>query len=424
MVQPVRIPTLLLLLTLLCTALPAATHAAPTTQSLVRVETTATLLRLRQGPGQDFGYTFELPFGTGCQVTGRGSDSRGETDWFNVYCDKQGVGWLKESSEGVRLLRFTQGSRDAVPWIGGVQPTAPAPWRAEFFSNRDLRTDSLAFGLAANWEPLAREQLNVNWGYHGPVNLLGNMPFPVDDFSARFTRTFSNLAPGNYRISARVDDGVRIFVNNRLEIDDWRLGSVRPIDKILPLAGDTYVVVEYFEQVGEAILEFSLTPVSTNYVPPAPSSPPASNLPIPTDGWRVQYFNGTSPVGTPAYETTIANAWDGSKLSESWGPGGPPGVASDYFFVRYEGKFWFEAGDYGFTTQSDDGVRVWVNDLNPINKWWDGWSTETGSIQRIMPGYHTVRIEYYEKAGDASIKVWWAPQGPFGCASAGQCPKG
>jgi hypothetical protein len=99
-------------------------------------------------------------------------------------------------------------------------------------------------------------------------------------------------------------------------------------------------------------------------------------------------------------------------------------VASDYFFVRYEGKFWFEAGDYGFTTQSDDGVRVWVNDLSPINKWWDGWSTETGNIQRIGPGYHTVRIEYYERTGDASIKVWWAPQGPFGCASAGQCPKG
>ncbi|MFM7173767.1 MAG: PA14 domain-containing protein [Caldilinea sp.] len=417
MVQRIRIPTLLLLLILLCTALPAATHAAPTMQSLVTVET-LTIVRLRQGPGQNFDYTFELPFYTGCQVTGRSSDSYGETDWFNVYCDNYGTGWLKEFSNGVQLLRFTQGSRDAVPWIGGVQPTAPAPWRAEFFSNRDLRSDPGSFSQAA-------EQLNFNWGHNGPVNPLSNMPpFPVDDFSARFTRTFSNLAPGNYRISARVDDGVRIFVNNRPEIDDWRLGSVRTFDKILPLAGDAYVVVEYFEQVGEAILEFSLTPVSTNYVPPAPSSPPASNLPIPTDSWRVQYFNGTSPVGTPAYETTIARAWDGSMLSEQWGPGGPPGVASDYFFVRYEGKFWFEAGDYRFTTHSDDGVRVWVNDLHPINKWWDGWSTETGNIQRIGPGYHTVRIEYYEKTGDASIKVWWAPQGPFGCASAGQCPKG
>ncbi len=423
MVQHVRILALLLLLILLCTALPATTHAAPTTQSLVRVETT-TLVRLRQGPGQNFNYTFELPFGTGCQVTGRSSDNLGNTDWFNVYCDNFGTGWLKESSESFLLLRFTQGSRDAVPWIGGVQPTLSAQWRAEFFPNRDLRNEWPAFSSVSGWDALTSERLNFNWGYGGPTNPIDGTPFPVDDFSARFTRTFSNLAPGNYRISARVDDGVKIFVNNQLEIDDWRLGSVRPIDKILTLAGDAYVVVEYFEQVGEATLEFSLTPVSTNYVPPAPSSPPVSNLPIPTDGWRVQYFNGTSPVGAPAYETTIARAWDGSMLSEQWGPGGPPGVASDYFFVRYEGKFQFEAGDYGFTTQSDDGVRVWVNDLHPINKWWDGWSTETGNIQRIGPGYHTVRIEYYEKTGDARIKVWWSPRGPSGCMSAGQCPAG
>ena len=42
---------------------------------------------------------------------------------------------------------------------------------------------------------------------------------------------------GRYRFSARMDDGVRVWINNHFVIDDWQDGSVRLPFVDLNLAG-------------------------------------------------------------------------------------------------------------------------------------------------------------------------------------------
>ena len=66
--------------------------------------------------------------------------------------------------------------------------------------------------------------LNFNWGMGSPASGV-----PVDNFSLICQR-YEYFYAGNYRFYATVDDGVRVYVDNTLIIDAWRVdyNTVRP----------------------------------------------------------------------------------------------------------------------------------------------------------------------------------------------------
>jgi hypothetical protein len=73
----------------------------------------------------------------------------------------------------------------------------------------------------------------------------------------------------------------------------------------------------------------------------------------------------------------------------------------------FEGQFYFTPGDYNFIAQSDDGVRVYIDNLLVINAWFDGRVEASNRFNQIGEGYHTLRIEYYERSGNAYVRVLW-----------------
>jgi len=129
------------------------------------------------------------------------------------------------------------------------QPVHPVsgPWNAQFFNNRDLAggpTFSATF-----------DQIGFNWGYGGPGNGIGN-----DNFSARFTRE-QHLTAGTYRFYVTSDDGVRVFINDILVIDAWRIQSAQNyyIGDFNVGEGVARIRVEYFEAEGQAVLYASFS---------------------------------------------------------------------------------------------------------------------------------------------------------------------
>ena len=119
-------------------------------------------------------------------------------------------------------------------------------WKAEYFNNTSL----------AGAPALVRDDryLNHNWGAGSPApGVVGN-----DNFSARWTRTFTN-SPGNYHISLTSDDGSRLYINNQLIVDNW--GVQAPTTKTASYyhpGGNMDVRVEYFDQTEGASIEFHL----------------------------------------------------------------------------------------------------------------------------------------------------------------------
>jgi hypothetical protein len=120
--------------------------------------------------------------------------------------------------------------------------------------------------------------------------------------------------------------------------------------------------------------------------------------------WQAAYWNNTTLSGTPALTRQEADLnWD-------WGYGAPHStVAADRFSARWTRYLDLPAAIYRFTATTDDGMRVYVDGLKIIDRWFDqSAQTYTHEIS-LDAGHHLIAVEYYENGGVAVAKVSWAP---------------
>jgi hypothetical protein len=76
--------------------------------------------------------------------------------------------------------------------------------------------------------------------------------------------------------------------------------------------------------------------------------------------------------------------------------------------VRWTGNPSFaQAGRYRFHTNTDDGVRLWVDGWLLIDQWHNQGATEYTAEINLSAGQHQVRMEYYENVGWAGAQLWW-----------------
>lgn len=149
----------------------------------------------------------------------------------------------------VEYVEFGDQATAQVTWDrvlrpNGNVPAPPAtqtvgPWRGEYYDNTNLR------GGAS----FVREDgsINFNWGTGGPAS-----GWETDAFSVRWTNDVQ-FSPGRYRFTAIADDGVRVYVNNRLLINEWADSVVHGVNREVTILGNsTPLKVEYREGIGKA----------------------------------------------------------------------------------------------------------------------------------------------------------------------------
>src|SRR5262249_31378718 len=94
-----------------------------------------------------------------------------------------------------------------------------------------------------------------------------------------------------------------------------------------------------------------------------------------------------------------------------WGSGSPASsVPVDHFSARWTGKVQAQFSEtYTFYTQSDDGVRLWVNSQLLIDNWTDHAPTENSATIALVAGQkYDIKMEYYENGGGAVAKLLWS----------------
>ncbi len=124
---------------------------------------------------------------------------------------------------------------------------------------------------------------------------------------------------------------------------------------------------------------------------------------IPQNQYCGEYYNNRTLSGSPTF---IRND---SSINVDWGNNGPGGgIGNDNFSVRWRGSFNFNSGTYTFITTSDDGIRLYVDDVNLIDKWFDQGPTTYTATRTMSAGYHTIRVEYYENGGGAVARASWS----------------
>lgn len=257
----------------------------------------------------------------------------------------------------------------------GPQPEHTDPvWQASYWNNTTLT------GTAA----VQREEttLNYNWGGGSPVGGINS-----DSFSARWTKYIDEPA-GSYRFTVTSDDGVRVWLDGDLIINDWSDHAARTTTVDKPVsAGHHLLTVEYYENGGDATINFSFAPASAVI-----------------NNWRGEYYNNNSLSGSPAFVR------DDSQINFNWVNGSPiPGtIGTDNFSVRWTRNLNLAAGNYRFTVTADDGVRLWVNNHLLIDKWQQqAASTFSGDIY-LNGGSIPVKVEYFEAGGQAVANLAWS----------------
>lgn len=106
-----------------------------------------------------------------------------------------------------------------------------------------------------------------------------------------------------------------------------------------------------------------------------------------------------------------------------WALGSPnPAIAPDGFLARWTGYLTAPAGapaqPYTFGTISDDGVRVWVNNILVVDRWFDQGPSVTpiyGGAVTLSPGQSVpIKVEYYDGTGPGLLALWQS--GPAGAS--------
>lgn len=67
-------------------------------------------------------------------------------------------------------------------------------------------------------------------------------------------------------------------------------------------------------------------------------------------------------------------------------------------------------GTYTFTTTSDDGVRLWIDDSIVVDMWDAHTIRDDAGQAALTPGWHPVKLEFHDQAEIAFLELSW--QGP------------
>lgn len=180
------------------------------------------------------------------------------------------------------------------------------------------------------------ESVAFNWGRGQPHSDL-----PEDQFSIRWSGIFTaphESGTNNYRFTVSTNDGVRLYANGVMVIDDWTEHPTTSFsyDRNLDAGERLNLTIEYFENVGNAEARYVATNLTTG-----------------------QTLSTQATVTTPDPTTSHSLDTDGDGIPDTW--------------------------------ELRNGLNPWINDANQINN-----SSGITNLQAYETGVHPFTLETVE----------------------------
>lgn len=179
----------------------------------------------------------------------------------------------------------------------------PGGLLATYFQGEDFnkevvhRKDS---AIDFNWDKVKREGVGAN-PRTDPIPGLN-----MDHFSARWTGFIQTHRAGNYKFQLQADDGMRMWIDGKQVIDDWKARPAETKTATVKLPAETRVPIkiEYFQNVGDAIIDLRWQPPSA-----ASSKVFTQKVYLPPGDWRDFWtgksFTGGQTIAAPAAIETM-----------------------------------------------------------------------------------------------------------------------
>jgi len=224
----------------------------------------------------------------------------------------------------------------------------------------------------------------------------------------------SRNADGSYHLTGTLLNGIS---EGAAYGDDAQMSTNYPIIRLTDAGGHVTFGRTYgWSSTG---VTTGSTPESTEFTVPASLPPSTYSLQVIANGissnavsfirsfgggLNAQYFDNMNFTGTEVARIDPT-------VNFNWGTGSPdPAIAANTFSARWTGYVQPRYSEtYTFTTNSDDGVRLWVNGVKIIDNWTDHPPTQnTGTITLLAGQYYPIRMEYYQNGGGSQAQLSWS----------------
>ncbi|MGF2015916.1 Calx-beta domain-containing protein, partial [Nostoc sp. DedVER01b] len=173
------------------------------------------------------------------------------------------------------------------------------------------------------------------------------------------------------------------------------------------VAGQKYdIKLEYYENTYTAVskLSWSSNSQTKEIIPQSQLYSPTNTVASNGNGLKAEYYDNIDFTNLKVTRTDATVNFD-------WDNGSPdPTIGGDTFSARWTGQVEAKYSEtYKFYTTADDGVRLWVNGQQIINKFVDQSRTEySGSIALVAGQKYDIKLEYYENGYTAVSKLSWS----------------
>jgi hypothetical protein len=273
--------------------------------------------------------------------------------------------------------------------------------RGEYYDNLDLtdlktvRIDSI---------------MDFNWSVFPPSGIKND-----GSFSIRWQGEIQPVYSEEYAFHVTRDNGVRLWINNKLLIDQWNdKCSVTDSAKVILEAGKKYdIKLEYYNNTGLSYVKFEWSSASTKkaVIPKTclyPSSEPIPETPaLPGNGTGLkgQYYDN---IDLTSLKLTSVDP----VINFNWGVGSPDSAVKEdgQFSIRWTGKVEpLYSEEYTFYITYDDGVKFWINNKLLVDKWTSGASGEKQvKINLEADKKYDIKIEYRNTYQWGRVKLEWS----------------
>jgi chitodextrinase len=250
-------------------------------------------------------------------------------------------------------------------------PISFSGWRGEYFDNPNLEGEPV--------HVRDDEFINFDWGESPPAP-----DVPAANFSARWTISRDNVAAGIYRFTGRFDNGMRVWLDDVLIIDQWYDGPLRDVSVYAQaVAGSHTVKVEYYHLEGPAVAQLKIEDVQ--------------NFP----NWKAEYFDQPNFNNPPVL---VSNE---KEINYNWGAGSPaPGIIPDNnFAVSWTRSAYVDEGTYKVIINVEGGVRLWIDGQVVLDSWSEKGFRQVEATTKLAQGDHGFKVEYFKETGNGQIST-------------------
>jgi hypothetical protein len=286
---------------------------------------------------------------------------------------------------------------------GGLGGSGFSGLKAEYFQMPSY--EGRAFNLGSLALTRIDPQVSFDWGTDAPDSLL-----PPGAFMVRWTGfvqiPLRTPQDDIYRFTVRSDDGVRLWVDERLLVDNWTDHQVTENSGDITLGAGTRVpiMLEYYQHLGMAsvALSWSWAGQATSLIPTDALSPPTE-----ANGLAATYYVGE------AFDAPAVSRLD-LDVGFRWALDSPdPAVPVNGFSARWIGTVearYSESTTFFLTVfEQNEGVRLSVNGTTIIDAWAAPFALErSGSISLVAGQRYPITVEYFESIGASAIELLWA----------------